>query len=118
MVVELAGIQTVFTRWFSSSNTGRIMAMVMSVVHCKQKHDVYIGRPSKWGNPFSHKPSMAKYMVATREEAIEKYRIWIQSQPELLSALPELRGKVLGCWCKPKACHGDVLVAMANEEEQ
>lgn len=88
------------------------------VVHCKRDaYDVYIGRPSKWGNPYSHKPgTKAEIQVATREEAISKYREWILSRPELLAALHELRGKVLGCWCKPAACHGDVLAELADKE--
>ncbi len=85
------------------------------VVHCKQApFDVYIGRPSKWGNPFSHRPgTLAKYRVKDRAEAIEKYRKWVTAQPELMSALSELQNKVLGCWCSPQACHGDVLVELA-----
>lgn len=88
----------------------------MYVVHCKREpFDVYIGRPSRWGNPFSHKPgTLAKYRVRSREEAVEAYGEWIIRQPELMAALPDLAGKVLGCWCSPKACHGDVLVRLAN----
>ena len=79
------------------------------VVHCKKsEYDVYIGRPSKWGNPFEIGPD------GTRDEVIAKYRTWIQTQPELMAALPELQGKRLGCWCSPKACHGDVLCELAN----
>lgn len=89
------------------------------VVHCKREpHDVYIGRGrgSKWGNPFSHKEgTTARFKVATREEAIAKYEEWIKTQPHLMAALPELEGKVLGCWCHPKACHGDVLVRLVSE---
>lgn len=78
--------------------------------------DVYIGRGSKWGNPFSHNPrSRARFITATREEAISKYEEWIKTQEYLLSHLWELRGKILGCYCKPKACHGDVLARLANE---
>jgi uncharacterized protein DUF4326 len=86
------------------------------VVHCKREsYDVYIGRPSPWGNPFSHlSGTQARWHVASREEAIQAYAEWIKAQPELLAALPELRGKTLGCWCAPKACHGDVLLAMAE----
>jgi hypothetical protein len=86
------------------------------VVHCKrQKFDVYIGRPSKWGNPFSHKDgTLAEFRVATRDEAVDAYAEWIKGQPDLLAALPELKGKTLGCWCKPQRCHGDVLEALAN----
>ena len=89
----------------------------MNVVHCKSDpFDVYISRPSKWGNPFSHKAgTLAKFRVATREETISKYRAWILSQPDLVAAARrDLRGKVLGCWCHPLTCHGDVLAEIAN----
>jgi len=89
---------------------------MMWVVHCKkQAYDVYIGRPSKWGNPFSHKEgTLAKFKVASRDESIEKYEEWIAQQPQLLADLHELRGKVLGCWCHPQSCHGDILARLAN----
>ena len=80
------------------------------VVHCKRvAHDVYIGRPSIWGNPFEIGRD------GTREQVIEKYRAWVQEQPNLMARLPELRGKILGCWCAPAACHGDVLIELANK---
>lgn len=90
------------------------------VVHFKKEHaDVYIGRPTKWGNPFSHREgTLAKYKTETREEAVEAYRTWIKTQPELMAALPELKGKILGCWCSPQACHGDVLLELANEDTE
>ncbi|KKM73004.1 hypothetical protein LCGC14_1414830 [marine sediment metagenome] len=81
------------------------------VVHCKKKpYDVYIGRPSKWGNPF------VVLLDGDRDQVIEKYREWIQTQPQLMDSLHELKGKVLGCWCKPQACHGDILAEMAEGE--
>ena len=80
------------------------------VVHKRNPHDVYIGRPSKWGNPFEIGRD------GTREEVIQKYEQWIRSQPELIAQLPELKGKTLGCWCKPKACHGDILVKLIREQ--
>ena len=96
--------------------------MTTRVVHCKREpFDVYIGRGrgSKWGNPFTHKQgrTLARFRVATVEEALEKYEAWLRSQPELMAALPELRGRVLGCWCKPGPCHGDVLARLADETE-
>lgn len=79
------------------------------VVHCKRSEfDVYIGRPSKWGNPFV----IGRH--GDRAAVIAKYEAWIRSQPRLMAALPELRGKVLGCWCTPQPCHGDVLVRLAD----
>ena len=82
------------------------------VVHCKREpHDLYIGRPSKWGNPF------VIGQDGTREQVVAKYEAWLLTQPELMEALPELKGKVLGCWCSPRACHGDVLARLANRSE-
>jgi hypothetical protein len=88
------------------------------VVHCKREpYDVYIGRPSKWGNPLSHLPGKGDVQVATREEAVAGYELWLQERPDLVAAAKvELRGKVLGCWCSPKACHGDVLARVADED--
>lgn len=91
------------------------------VVHCKKEHfDVYIGRPSKWGNPFTHKrdgKTLAKYVVGSREEAVEAYREWITNGDgkHLINDLSELKNKVLGCWCKPLACHGDVLAELVEK---
>lgn len=82
----------------------------MKVVHCKrEKYDVYIGRPSKWGNPFV----LGK--DGNRKEVVRKYKEWIVQQPNLMSSLCELEGKTLGCWCSPKACHGDVLIELVME---
>jgi len=75
---------------------------------------VYIGRPSRWGNPFRWAPDTpAPWRVADRAAAVAAYRAWIVRQPALLAQLPTLRGQTLGCWCKPAACHGDVLAALA-----
>lgn len=81
----------------------------MKVVHCKKEpYDVYIGRPSKWGNPF------VVGKDGTREEVIEKYKQWVLTQQHLIDSLHELKGKILGCWCYPQACHGDVLIELVN----
>ena len=81
----------------------------MKVVHCKRSpYDVYVGRPGKWGNPFTIGRD------GTREQVIQKYRDWILTQDHLLNSLPELEGKILGCWCSPKSCHGDVLIELVN----
>jgi hypothetical protein len=88
---------------------------MIRVVHCKrEKFDVYIGRPSKWGNPFKLADELNASDEA-RRSCLAKYEAWILRQPQLLSSLHELRGKTLGCWCKPKACHGDVLARLADE---
>lgn len=70
-----------------------------------------------FSNPFSHKAnSSAEIRVATRQEAIERYEAWVLTQPELLERIRrELKGKILGCWCSPLACHGEVLARIAND---
>jgi hypothetical protein len=85
------------------------------VVHCKrERYDVYVGRGrgSRWGNQFKEGRD------GTRQQVIAKYERWLQAQPELMARLPELRGKVLGCWCAPKPCHADVLMRLANEPQK
>lgn len=80
-----------------------------NVVHCKrQPYDVYIGRPSKWGNPFVIGAD------GTRGEVIAKYEAWALKKGLKEQAQRELRGKVLGCWCSPMPCHGDVLARWAR----
>lgn len=89
------------------------------VVHCKREvFDVYVGRPSMWGNPFSHKDgTLAAYKVASLEESLQRHEEWVMSQPDLVEAIKsELKGKTLGCWCAPKRCHGDILLRIANDE--
>ena len=95
------------------------------VVHCKKElYDVYIGRPSKWGNPYTHKQdgkTLAKYIVKDRDTAVNAYREWITNGDgkHLLDDLHELKGgKILGCWCKPQACHGDVLLELLEEYDK
>ena len=80
--------------------------------HRSKRFDVYVGRPSKWGNPFHIGPD------GTREDVVRLYREWLQRQPHLVRALPELRGKVLGCFCAPHACHADVLAELANRRAE
>jgi len=90
---------------------GTLPANKEKIVHCKQKpFDVYIGRGSKWGNQFE----IGKH--GDRAEVIQKYETYIRKKPELLSALFELSGKVLGCYCSPKACHGEVFIKLIVEE--
>ena len=85
-----------------------------------QEYDVYIGRGSKWGNPYTHikGETKAQFLVKNRDEAIEKYEEWIREQPELLKDLHELKGKRLGCYCRPHKCHGDILCDLIDEMDE
>jgi hypothetical protein len=69
---------------------------------------VYIGRGSKWGNPFVIDKD------GGRIDVCDKYELWFCDQPELMASLDELKGKDLVCFCAPKKCHGDFLLRLAN----
>ncbi len=71
--------------------------------------DVLIDRTSKWGNFF------IIGIDGDRDEVCDKYEAWFFTQPQLIADLPELVGKVIGCWCKPKRCHGDFLVKQVRK---
>jgi len=68
--------------------------------------EIFIGRPSKWGNPFRED------VHGTKAECVEQYRIWLMKpeQKWILDDILELDGKVLGCYCYPKKCHGNELI--------
>ena len=77
--------------------------------HGKPDGAVYVGRPSKWDNPFEIGRD------GTREQVIARHRTWLCDQPMLLAALHELKGRDLVYWCAPLACHANTLREMANE---
>jgi len=88
----------------------------------KEKYDVYIGRGSIFGNPYTHLPiekTKAGVQVKNRNEAIEKYREYfydkIELEPEFLDEVLRLKDKVLGCYCAPKACHGNVIAEFLDK---
>ena len=74
----------------------------------KSDYDVYIGRGSKWGNPF------VIGVDGGRRTVIDRYREQLLGHQELLNDLHELRGKRLGCHCAPLPCHGDILAKMTD----
>jgi Domain of unknown function (DUF4326) len=80
------------------------------VVHVERAgYDVYVGQPSPFGNPF------VIGRDGKRGAVIGQYRTWLLAQPALVERVRrELAGKVLGCWCAPLPCHGDVLADIAG----
>jgi len=77
---------------------------------------VYVGRPSKWGNPFK------VGIDGTREEVVELFKAEmngrLQANPSLIAILKgELQGKDLACWCAPLPCHADILLEIANRSK-
>lgn len=78
---------------------------------------VYIGRGTIYGNPFSHIDYPNTILVGSRDEAVEKYRERLENMPSLQKLIKkELKGKDLVCSCAPRACHGDVILEIANED--
>lgn len=77
---------------------------------------VDIRRPSRWSNPFSHlEHSRARFKVRSVGEALASYALWLPDQVELMADLHMLVGKVLGCVCAPRPCHGYILARLADE---
>jgi len=92
---------------------------------------LYVGRKnfrvegtftSKWHNPF--KVLEGDPRVDTIDKVAERFRKHVLSSPKLLASLPELSGKVLGCWCHPNPCHAHILrdlwlehVAVTQEQQ-
>jgi hypothetical protein len=72
---------------------------------------VRVGRDTVWGNPYRLRPGAT---AGERAEVIDAYERDLLARPDLLARLPELRGRALGCWCAPRACHGDVLARLAG----
>lgn len=71
---------------------------------------VRIDRRSVWGNPFELP------VDGDRDTVIKNYgEHYLPYKPSLLRRLPELKGKVLGCWCAPEPCHGDTLKREAEK---
>ncbi len=80
---------------------------------------VYVGRPSKWGNPFKmNDPLLPAGLsrLGKRKAVIDEYRRYILRNPEMMSQLSELKGRDLVCWCSPLPCHADVLMELANKQ--
>jgi hypothetical protein len=97
--------------------------MTTRVINIKSREsfDVYIGNrirfhpqrypQTKWGNPYAK-----DLKKLGRNKVIKMYKEYIMNKPELLKLIPaELKDKRLGCWCKPEACHGDILAELTDK---
>jgi hypothetical protein len=86
-------------------------------VHISQPHDVYCGRPSIYGNPWSYKDgTLAKFKVATKGESIENFKKYLETNREFQTEVEKLRGKTLACWCRNNNCHVQVMVDWLNKD--
>lgn len=84
------------------------MGQFVANIRNGEHYDVYVGRPSEWGNPFVIGSD------GSRDDVIDKFKAYLwkrmRNEPELENKLLALDGKVLGCYCAPQPCHADVLV--------
>ena len=100
------------------------------VHHAKNPYDVFIARPSKWGNPiklrepitlensiYLYGDNRREGFCPSRNEVIVLYDNYLRNNEELTKDLPELNGKVLACWCSPKLCHGNAIINYMNDLE-
>ena len=99
------------------------MAKVIVVNKYKSSYTVYIGRGSVFGNKYTHRPldsTKATHQVASSKEAIECFEKDLLTDKALMAEVRNLHGTgaVLGCFCKPKACHGDVIAKYANMSDK
>ena len=82
-------------------------------------YDIYIGRESYYPNArfsqskWANLPNVKKVGI---KKSLELYEKHIRNTPNLWNTLFELKGKILGCWCKPKPCHGDILIKLLEEK--
>lgn len=75
--------------------------------HHKSEFTVYIGRGSVWGNPYPIENG-------NREQVIRRYEDYLRGNSQLLAKVADLHGEILGCFCSPSVCHGDILAAFAD----
>ena len=129
-VLDLIKLQKVWTEKYENKNKTKIMNIhKKNLINLgykdlgdwlKNPNHIYIGRKvayvddtfsSKWRNVFASK----KY---GRDQCLNLYEDYIKKDNELLKDLHELENKTLGCWCKPKKCHGDILLKLIEEQNK
>lgn len=133
MRLIVAGSRTISDGWVDGRLIPEVLSHNLSVLnsaiiqsgfhttvvnlHSHKGPCVKVDRSTPWGNPFTHLKSQtrAQFIVGTREESIARYKDWFLDQPELVERLPELTGKVLGCYCVPASCHASWLAEIAGQ---
>ena len=89
------------------------------IVNINSEYDIYVGRPNKWGNPYSHlDKSLAEYKVESVDDALKKYEEYLLNNKKLFDSLSELKYKKIACWCKTKKCHAYILKKYVDKLEQ
>lgn len=110
---EVVNFYDVMKQWNSRAETW----LVPNIVYIGRENQAQHLKASPFANPFHIKREKGETEASARRRVIEQYRDYIQRRPDLMAQLPKLRGKKLVCWCKPQACHGDVLIELLGEVE-
>lgn len=75
--------------------------------------DIKGDRSTQWGNPYHIGKD------GTRAEVLEKFRkLWMNSPNLQALAKGVLKGKRVGCWCKPLPCHLDIIAETVNADDK
>jgi hypothetical protein len=86
----------------------------------KKPEHIYIGRYNSMikgaDHSFWHNPFTLKHYG--RDKCLEMYKNYVLNNTEMLSRIKELDGKILGCWCHPEKCHGDILIEILNQVKE
>lgn len=123
VAINIIRVELLRRLYMQAKEIPTIKIEVINTHHLKNKKvGEYIGRGSPLGNPYSHlENTTATFKVATREEAIENYRIWLREQIKkpnfkVIEELDRLAYKAISegslklrCFCAPSPCHGDVI---------
>lgn len=91
--------------------------------HDRDPRYIYIGRPTLYGNHFTHHRMLKDLIIVpSQEDAVIAFREWLYGwkythleqtrRIKILQNLKELEGKLLGCYCEPGPCHGNVYIDM------
>lgn len=82
------------------------------------ENTVFVGRPSKWGNPYKIGYSFEYDSYFTRDNVIREFTSYL-FKSNLIDDILELRGKNLACWCsEDDDCHADILLDLANRPKE
>lgn len=105
-----------------------MITVVNKYKHTPTENDVYIGRGSVLGNPFTSikdRQTKAEFICESREESVEKFKEYILNKIAIkdkavcdeLNRIYKMETVNLVCFCKPKSCHGDLIKQIIDNEK-
>jgi hypothetical protein len=118
--IEMTSRQTRLSSATNQEERRRQMRTVVVNIH-KEPFDVYIGRVGRGQDGYFGNPFRIGHGIS-REDAVKRFQRYfadrIEKDSEFRRRILALKGRRLGCFCKPKACHGDVIADWLNKMEQ